>query len=233
MVAKLSYAAYVPEGDGPFPTVIALHGWGANSQDLLGHAPFLHGGKALMLCPQGPLSFPVGRGAAGYGWFPLPAVASWKQADMESVRVSFEAATEALRAFIDRAVETYPIDRERVVVTGFSQGGLMAYELALREPGRFSGLVAMSTWLPGVLAETLPRLPEHEGFPVLVLHGQDDPMVRIDMAREARETLRSYGVALQYREIEKTGHTIGWEGLEVLARWLEAKGFARAAAGSP
>lgn len=233
MVAKLSHAAYVPDGDGPFPTVIALHGWGANSLDLLGHAPFLHGGKALMLCPQGPLSFPVGRGMSGYGWFPLPSVNNWQRSDLAAVRESFQASTDALREFIDRAVEQYPIDRERLVVAGFSQGGLMAYELGLREPGRFAGLVAMATWLPGVLAETLPKLPEHEGFPVLVLHGKEDPMVRVEMAREARETLRSYGVALQYREIEKTGHQIGMEGLEVLVRWLEGKAFARTVAATP
>ena len=70
--------------------------------------------------------------------------------------MAFKSAIESLRAFIDQAVETYPVDRERLVVSGFSQGGLMAYELALREPRRFSGLVAMSTWLPGCSRRPCP-----------------------------------------------------------------------------
>src|SRR5215210_1579686 len=67
MDGKLTYAAHVPEGDGPFPSVILLHGWGANAHDLLGFAPFLHGGNALVLCPQGPFSLPIGYGMRGYG----------------------------------------------------------------------------------------------------------------------------------------------------------------------
>jgi len=70
MDGKLTYAAHVPEGDGPFPAVILLHGWGANAHDLLGFAPFLHGGNALVLCPQGPVSLPIGYGMRGYGWYP-------------------------------------------------------------------------------------------------------------------------------------------------------------------
>jgi predicted esterase len=38
---ELLYTAHVPAGDGPFPTIIALHGWGANAHDLLGLAPIV------------------------------------------------------------------------------------------------------------------------------------------------------------------------------------------------
>ena len=65
------YAAHVPAGDGPFPAILALHGWGASAHDLMGLSPFLHGGRALVLCPQGPIQVPIGSGMVGYGWFPL------------------------------------------------------------------------------------------------------------------------------------------------------------------
>ncbi|MBW2271888.1 MAG: hypothetical protein JRG96_01350 [Deltaproteobacteria bacterium] len=39
----LIHTAHVPAGDGPFPTLFAFHGWGANAHDLLGLAPYLHG----------------------------------------------------------------------------------------------------------------------------------------------------------------------------------------------
>ena len=70
---NLVHAAYEPEGEGPHPTLIALHGWGANALDLLGLAPHLAGGRFLVLCPQGSLSFPIGPGMNGFGWFPLTA----------------------------------------------------------------------------------------------------------------------------------------------------------------
>jgi len=68
----LLHTAHVPAGDGPFPTVIALHGWGASAHDLLGLAPLLHGGGALVLCPQGPWALAEAGSFAG-----LVALASW------------------------------------------------------------------------------------------------------------------------------------------------------------
>ncbi len=55
----LLHTAHVPAGEGPFPTLVTLHGWGASAHDLLSLAPFLHRGDALVLCPQGSIEVPV------------------------------------------------------------------------------------------------------------------------------------------------------------------------------
>jgi phospholipase/carboxylesterase len=70
----------------------------------------------------------------------------------------------------------------------------------------------------------LPKLPEQEGFPVLVLHGTRDTMIPVDHARESREALRSFGVTLTYREFEM-GHEINPEALRILLQWLDEKAF--------
>jgi phospholipase/carboxylesterase len=215
---SLLYTAHVPAGDGPFPTILSLHGWGASAHDLLGLAPLLHGGNALVLCPQGPVSFPVGGGAHGYGWFPLvPGTAPDPGA--------FRRGVEALWEFLDQGLERYPIDRERLVVMGFSQGGAMAYALALEHPERFAGAAALSSWLPANLAEQIPHQSGHEGFPVLILHGTRDTMLEIHKARESRDNLRAFGVALTYREFEM-GHEISREALRVLTGWLDERALA-------
>ena len=214
---ELLYAAHVPAGEGPFPTLVLIHGWGANAHDLLGLAPLLHGGRALVLCPQGPVGVPIGGGERGYGWYPLlpgqpPPVAEFKQ------------GAELLRRFVERARARYPIDPRALVVGGFSQGGTMAYDLALRDPARYSGIIGLSTWLPGLLSDDLPRLPEQEALPVLVLHGTADPMIDVERARESREALRRFGVGITYREFDM-GHEIRPEALRVALRWLEERGF--------
>lgn len=215
--SELLYTAHAPDGEGPFPTLILLHGWGAGAHDLLGLAPLLYGGRALVLCPQGRVVVPIGGGERGYGWFPLtPGLPP----DVEA----FRHGAEMLRRFVEQARDRYPIDPRAVVVGGFSQGGTMAYDLALRDPARFSGLIALSSWLPPPLIDDLPRLAEHEQLPVLVIHGTADPMVDVERARESREALRGLGVGITYRELDM-GHEIRPEALRIILRWLEERGF--------
>ncbi|MFY9826636.1 MAG: alpha/beta fold hydrolase [Thermoanaerobaculia bacterium] len=214
---SLLYTAHVPAGDGPFPALLLLHGWGASAHDLLGLAPLLHGGKALVLCPQGSVAVPFGGGQYGYGWFPL-------RLDGPTDIAAFERGADELRELFDRSMQRYPIDPAKVVVAGFSQGGVMAYDLALRQPSRFAGLAALSSWFPPELAETLPKLPEQEGFPVLVVHGTRDDRISVEKARESREALRPYGVTLTYREFEM-GHEIRQDALRVLQQWLDGKAW--------
>lgn len=216
--ANLLYTAHVPAGDGPFPTVIALHGWGASAHDLLGLAPLIHGGEALVLCPQGETEVPIGGPMSGYGWFPLVPGAPPEPA-------AFRRAAESLRAFYAAARASLPIDPKRTAVVGFSQGGLMAYELALRRPAEVKGLAALSSWFPPELADNLPVLPEHSDFPALIVHGTSDPLVDIERARESRERLRPYGLSLTYREFGM-GHEIRPDALKVILEWLERRVFA-------
>jgi phospholipase/carboxylesterase len=212
---ELLHTAQVPAGDGPFPTVIALHGWGANAHDLFGLAPYLHGGEAIVLCPQGPLAFDIGGGVPGYGWFPLGDGASFDPA-------LFEKAVATLRRFVDEALARYPVEKRKVLLLGFSQGGVMAYALGLRDPARFAGLAALSSWLPDPLASSIAQQPEHAGLPVLVQHGTEDPMIPVDRARESRAALLRLGVAATYHEYEM-GHEIRPEALQDLVTWMEDK----------
>lgn len=217
---ELLHTAHVPAGDGPFPTLIALHGWGASAHDLIGLAPYLHGGEALVICPQGPVALEIAPGALGYGWFPIGASGDGlRQLDP----MEFRRTAVALEGFVTDALARYPVDRRKLVVAGFSQGGVMAYDLVLRDPTRFAGLAALSSWLPAALSDAIPKRSEHEAFPVLVQHGSDDPMIAVDRARESRDLLLPRGVQLSYREYEGMGHEISPESLRDWIEWLDAK----------
>lgn len=205
--------AHVPAGKGPFPTVVALHGWGANAHDLLGLAPFFLAGEALVLCPQGPVDVPVAPGVPGYGWFPISAGAPPDPA-------AFASAGQALERYLGEAERSYPIDSRKLVLLGFSQGGAMAYDLFLRQPERFAGLAALSSWLPPGVVERAAPGPALENRPVLVLHGRSDPMIDVARAVESRDRLIALGLAVRYREYEM-GHEISPEALRELVGWLE------------
>jgi phospholipase/carboxylesterase len=101
----------------------------------------------------------------------------------------------------------------------------MAYALGLKDPERFAGIAALSTWFPPRLAEAIPRQPAHERLPVLVVHGTEDPLVEVEKARESRENLRPFGVTLTYREFPMA-HEIRPEALQLVVRWLDERAFA-------
>lgn len=210
----LVHAAYEPQGSGPHPTVVALHGWGANALDLLNLAPYLCGGRFLVLCPQGTVSVPLGPMASGWGWFPLTL---GQPPDPEA----FARAVEQVRDFLLEAERRYPVDARKLVLLGFSQGGVVAYALGLSEPERFSGLAALSSWLPGSLVESLPPRDRSQ-LRTLVQHGTGDNLIAVTRARESLERLRALRVPVTYREYEM-GHEISGRSLADLSQWLEEK----------
>jgi phospholipase/carboxylesterase len=212
---ELLYTAHVPAGDGPFPTIFMLHGWGASAHDLIGLAPILHGGRALVLCPQGPVAIEPGPNMIGYGWFPI---APGQPPDLTAIRM----AQGLLEIFIDDACEKYPVDRTRLVLAGFSQGGFMAYQIALADPERYAGLMALSSWLPPEIADGLAPQPAHERLQTLVVHGSKDPMVPIDRAYASRDLLLRLKVPTVFREYEMA-HEIRPEALREIVGWLEQK----------
>ncbi|MCA9561309.1 MAG: alpha/beta fold hydrolase [Myxococcales bacterium] len=191
---------------------MAIHGWGASAHDLLGLAPLLADGQALVLCPQGPVTVPVGPGQMGYGWFPL-------RPSTPVNPVEFAQGSVALRSFVDQALRVYPADLQRVVLLGFSQGGLMGFDLALRQPQRFRGLAALATWFPEELAAALPRSEETRGLPVLQIHGRQDPLIELTRAHEGRDRLADFGVEMTYREFDM-GHELRPAAVDALRSWL-------------
>ncbi len=210
----LLYTAHVPAGPGPFPTIIALHGYGASAHDLLGIAPQIRRGEVVFLCPQGPLTLEVGPGQRAYAWFPIDTSG---QVDATAL----VAARGAIEGFLDDTMKIHPIDPERVVVMGFSQGGVMAYDLALGRPDRFKALVALSSWLPEAVVQGLRPDPARAGLPTLLIHGTRDPMIAIDNARKAKAELEGMGMHVAWGEYEM-GHEITPGALRDLVGWLGA-----------
>jgi phospholipase/carboxylesterase len=212
---QLAHVLFEPSGDDPHPTILALHGWGAGALDLLGLAPYLCGGRFLVICPQGPLEVPLGGRAVGYGWFPLTM-------DLPPDLPAIVSARDRLRAFLDSALERYRIDRKKIVALGFSQGGVMAYGLALADPERFAAVAVLSSWLPKELVGLFSTKGTNSLPPTLVQHGSLDELIQLGRARESIEILRGINPQVTYREYEM-GHEISAQSLAELSAWLEEK----------
>ena len=212
---QLIHTVYEPLGTGPHPTILTLHGRGANAFDLLGLAPYICGGRFLMICPQGPVETPLGPGAVGYSWYPMSMGGPLDTDAMTSPRIK-------LQQFLDECLRRYAVDSKKLVVLGFSQGGVMAYGLSFADPERFAALIALSSWLPKEFAPQVAGGENSLHLPTLVQHGTEDPMIQVDRARDSVERLRELRVPLTYREYEM-GHEITPRSLSELSAWLEDK----------
>ena len=217
----LIHAVAHPGGNGAaqaslLPTLIALHGYGANAQDLLGLHPYLGGGRLLMICPQAPIE--VQPGFHGFSWNRITASGSAPGSAPDPAEV--ERAVGLVDEFVEFALDAYPADPEHVALLGFSQGGGMAYRLALRQPARFAGLAALSTRFPAEVFADAPPDAAASALPLLIQHGADDPTAGVEGGREARDRLQALGLQPDYREYPM-GHEIAPDSAADLSAWLE------------
>jgi phospholipase/carboxylesterase len=210
---ELIHTIYEPSGAGPHPTILTLHGRGANAFDLLGLAPYFCNGKFLMICPQGPLETPIGPGAFGYAWYPM------SMGGLPDISAILSSRGK-LQQFIDACMKRYSIDAKKLVVLGFSQGGVMAYSLVLSNPERFAGLAVLSSWLPKELIPELSIREAVQSLPTIVQHGSQDQMIEVQRAQDSVEQLRALRVRLTYREYDM-GHEITPRSLSELSAWLD------------
>jgi phospholipase/carboxylesterase len=174
-------AAADPEG-----ALVLFHGRGADERDLFPLLDAVDPERRLLgVVPRGPLSLPPG-GAHWYalGGLPTPNAAT------------FLPTFAQVSAFLD----ALPVPIERVVLGGFSQGGVMSYALGLGggRP-RPAAIFALSGFFPRVEGFAID-LDGLTGYPALIAHGSLDPVIPVDFGRDARTILESAGAAVSYYE---------------------------------
>lgn len=189
------------------PTLIMLHGRGADEEDLLGLSSFLDE-RLMIIGVRAPYPFPY---SGGFTWYDMETVGTPEPA-------MFRSSYDKLSTFISDAVAHYPVDTKQLYLLGFSMGTVMSYALALTRPGMFRGVVANSGYIPeGThLSYDLSHLDHIEFF---VTHGTEDPVIPVGFARRARELLEAAHARFEYREYPMT-HEISEESLKDLSAWL-------------
>jgi phospholipase/carboxylesterase len=206
--ATLQHLVFLPTSAGKnFPTIIAIHGRGADENDLVPVVLGLELSDLVLVTPRAPFAFPYG----GYAWYNL---AHEGVPDPETFRTSLGL----FRKFIGETKAAYPVDPKRLILLGFSQGTVMAYAAALLDPSAFPGIVALRGYIPHRSGVPL-RLNELRGFPVFISHGSNDTMMPVRLGRESAELLRHAGADVTYREY-LMGHEVTEEAIRDLKEWV-------------
>jgi phospholipase/carboxylesterase len=212
--STLEYLTVFPdryETGQAYPLVICLHGFGADMRDLAGLAPAIDQTGYLYICPNAPLTVPIGPGYSGRAWYERGDTAS---------PAAMERALTALDALVHEVCAHYQVPPRQALLLGFSQGGAMTYHYGLPRPEIFAGLVVLSGALrhPEAL---LPRLPPVRQQPLFIAHGTEDPLVSVDWSRKAVSFLEAQGYRPVYHEYPM-GHEINFAVLDDLVPWMHS-----------
>lgn len=186
------------------PLMVIMHGRGADAHDLADLAPMLDTPEGCrFVFPNAPRAWEAAPGMTfGWTWFD-----GWPPE-----HASVVASRELLLRFIDEAKARYPTTK--LIVGGFSQGAMMAFEAGLRSDA--AGIVAMSG---GLYDKDLPATLEPK--PVLIAHGTLDDVVPVSYARRARMLLEERGFPVTYHEYPM-GHQIVMEEMEAVRTFIGA-----------
>ena len=201
--------------------VIWLHGLGADGHDFVPIVPELHMPDALgvrFVFPHAPVrAVTINNGMKMRAWYDILSLGGLKQQDERGIRES----QAIVHGFLEREIKG-GIPAERIVLAGFSQGGAIALHTGLRYPKRLAGILALSTYLP--LADKLAgeALADRRDTPILMCHGQHDPMLPMILGSSSRDVLMTAGYSVEWREYAMQHQVCGDE-IDEIARWLKER----------
>ena len=199
-------------GGGDGPVVVLLHGFGAPADDLIPLGDVLASpGPVRFVFPGAPLNLP-GLWGAGRAWWMIDLARFERVTRGDFAQLADEVpdglaeAREQVIAMLDELEPLLGVSGERVALGGFSQGAMLACDVALRTRRPLAGLVLMS----GVMLcrpDWLRLLPARAGLRVFQSHGTQDPLLPFSLAAELRDAMTAAALAVDWVEFPG-GHEI-------------------------
>lgn len=191
-------------GSGEGPAIVLCHGYGAPGDDLVALAGAVDAGPGVRwFFPAAPLELSWG----GRAWWEIDldrrvALAARGQGDQlrQETPEGLAEARAMLEATIAELERAYGVRRDRLVLGGFSQGAMLATEIALAAEVPFAGLVILSGTLLSQDRWAAAARARGSSLHVLMSHGRRDPMLRFEDAEALRALLEDGGAEVEWVE---------------------------------
>ena len=198
------------DGGAARSLAVLLHGYGSNGEDLIGLVPYWRDvlpGTAFV-APNAPEPCPGAPG--GYQWWGLTST------DQRSRAEGAARAAPVLDAFIDAELARHGLTEAKLALVGFSQGTMMALHVGPRRRAALAGIVGYS----GMLADEAAPADAATHPPILLVHGDVDPMIPVNAFHQAQASLTANGFAVETHVSGGLGHSIDLPGLQLGGRFL-------------
>lgn len=216
MSELLEHIEIEPAGDAT-ASVIWLHGLGADGHDFEPIVPELDLPESLQIrfvFPHAPVrQITINRGEEMRAWYDF--IPHSETSGSEDI---IKSAAE-VRHFLDREIER-GIKPSRIILAGFSQGGVIALHTGLRYEHRLAGILALSTYLHDFSSTESELTDANLAIPVMMAHGTMDPMIPIMRAATSRENLIRLGYDVRWFDYHM-GHQVCVEEIEETSRFFQ------------
>ena len=203
-------AVEIETGPNPQAAVIWLHGLGADGHDFEPIVPELELARPVrFVFPHAPVRpVTINNGMRMRAWYDIFQFGSGREDDA-GIRASQKLVEELIKA--ERG--------KKIVLAGFSQGGAIVLQAALRHPDALAGVMALSTYLPLAATLAAERHAANHKVPIFMAHGRFDDIIPIDRARKSREVLERLGYAVTWKEYPMP-HSVCAEEIADISRFL-------------
>jgi phospholipase/carboxylesterase len=208
-------AVEIETGPKPGVAVIWLHGLGADGHDFEPIVPELRLPKPVrFVFPHAPIrAVTINQGMRMRAWYDIFQFGGGPE-DEAGVR----ASQQVIEKFIDEE-KRRGFPPEKIVLAGFSQGGAVVLQTALRYPERLAGVMALSTYVPIASSLAAERSEANQGLPIFMAHGQFDDLIPLERAKRSREMLEKLGYAVTWKDYPMP-HAVCAEEIGDIARFL-------------
>ncbi len=185
----------IEPADSARASVIWLHGLGADGHDFESIVPQLELPATLpvrFVFPHAPVRpVTLNGGLPMRAWFDIDRLDFEGRWDASGVLASVTRVEALVAAEVDAGIE-----RARIVVAGFSQGGTIALEYLLRHGAGLAGIMALSTFhAAGVTGVPVPAGGAPEIF---AAHGTNDPVVPYALGERALGAFAHAGYTVRW-----------------------------------
>lgn len=196
------------------PLLIMLHGYGSNEQDLFSFAAELPK-NLLIVSIQAPMSL----GFGSYAWYSI------NFNDSENKYSNLEEANESivkLEKFIEDIKIKFSVNSKKIFLLGFSQGAILSYSLALRNPSKIQYIIPMSGYINSELIPNDIKESSCESLDFFISHGLVDQVLPIDLVRKSLPILDQLKIKYSFFEYP-IGHGINAQNFKDFKNWLEKR----------
>jgi phospholipase/carboxylesterase len=199
-------------------SVIWLHGLGADGHDFAPLVPELRLPNDISVrfifphAPQIPVT--INAGYVMPAWYDILEMNLERKVDEQQLIASAEAVQQLVEREIARGVAS-----EKIILVGFSQGGAVAYHAGLTYEKSLAGLLILSSYFATHTSASIHSA--NQKTPILIQHGNRDPIVNEVLGQRAYRYLRDSGCTVNY-ESYAMEHTVCMEQVESMSKWIQS-----------